>query len=480
MRIEKQLTESDCAVWAIKALCFHKGVPVPPGNIIRQHIDLDEKGTTVRGVCNALDVFGIVPRAVQGPCDAIASAPLPAIAVVELSNKRLHYVVVLEADEHVVSYFDPASGGRPITISADEFAEMFTGNLVLCERKPKFAEIEFDAEPDSRKFFVSSWLQEANSIVAMAMGEVFQLLVLLLGILLLKSFFGSSLQGMPNFWFLSGMLLCGIIFVWISRQIQNVQCDIQSRTLLSLFELSNRLIRKSSSDPKGGLQAASSRCVNVVTAVANAVSSSAMIPGHTFSVILYVALLLWIDSYAALYAFIVAAVLPAIALWIGAKRRVAQREAFRAKDRNEIDLVYLLAGAEDRDEIASDLLWNQLGYCEALEDQRRKRSSESMLYDAIARLNVLAGLLIGGLQHSVLGLGHTVAVFFLMSVFTGVVVRWAKKVAAMPEYKHQIRSLLDFLSDFSVASIEWPNSSVQQTPVRSRIPLQDRNLGDVQ
>ena len=57
--IERQLTESDCAVWAIKAMCFQLEVAVPPANLVRDHIDLDNVGTSIRGVRDALNEFGV-------------------------------------------------------------------------------------------------------------------------------------------------------------------------------------------------------------------------------------------------------------------------------------------------------------------------------------------------------------------------------------------------------------------------------------
>jgi hypothetical protein len=74
---------------------------------------------------------------------------------------------------------------------------------------------------------------------------------------------------------------------------------------------------------------------------------------------------------------------------------------------------------------------------------------------AVARLNVFVGLLIGGLQHASFGMGHTIAVFFLLSIYSAIVGKFAKQVALFPEHIFKVRSLLDFISDMVSGQLSY-------------------------
>ena len=52
-------------------------------------------------------------------------------------------------------------------------------------------------------------------------------------------------------------------------------------------------------------------------------------------------------------------------------------------------------------------------------------------------------------------MGHTVAVFFLLSIYSSVVARWAKQLSALPNIKHLVRSVLDLLSDFTFEPLKF-------------------------
>ena len=453
--IERQVTEYDCAVWAIKAMCFQLKVTVPPAKKVRQLIDLDNVGTSIRGVRDALEELGISAQPVQGPNDAIASAPLPAIAMVRLNRTTFHYVVVLTADHRTVKYLDPAIGGPALTRRAEDFSSIFTGNLVLCERKADYAAIDLGKEVEPGKFILGAVAHEWNAAVALAISETFQLLMLLLGILMLKNFFASSVLGVPNLWFLGGIALCAAIYIWIGKLQEMIRADIKSRSLLGLLGFATGLIKKSNIDPKQGLRETSARCVKVVSAVATSLTNNVRLPGNTLNMVLYISLVAWFDFYAACYAIGIALILPTIGLWQATRTRTTRRAVNKSKDRNQMGLVYLMAKAGDEDDFVSDLPWNQVEYCDAVTKHDRCVSFESVLSTAIGRINVFAALLIGGLQHATLGMGHTVVLFFLLSIYTTVVCRWARQLASIPESRFQVRAMLDFLSDLTAESLNY-------------------------
>ena len=453
--IERQLTDSDCAVWVVKAICFQLGVSVPPANLIRKHIEIESGGSSVRSVRDALGRFGISARPVTGPIDAIAHAPLPAIALIQLESSALHYIVVLEASNGLVKYLDPGVGGAALTVDAEQFQSMFTGSLVLCDRQPGYVTINFEEDVDPNRFLMEAVSSEMNPAIALAIGEVFQLLALLVGILMLKSFFGSSIFGLPNFWFLAGMAICGFIYMWIGKLHRSVLAEIKSRTLLSLLDLATALIRDFDFDPKKGMRDTSTRCLNVVCSVANSIANVVSVPGNTVSLILFISLVAWIDVWAAGYAIALAIVLPVIGYWQSRRTRLSRREVARHKERNEIGFIYLMAKSEPENDINTDLPWNQLSFCDALAKRDGSVASENMVAEAVARLNIFAGLLIGGLQHAECGMGHTVAVFFLLSIYSTVVGQWSRRLASISENRFQVRALLDFLSDFTNEPLKY-------------------------
>jgi ABC-type bacteriocin/lantibiotic exporter with double-glycine peptidase domain len=449
------VTEHDCAIWAIKAMCFQLHVSVPSAKEVRRQVDLDNVGTSIEGVRHALESFGVSAQPVQGPCDSIAAAPLPAIAMIRLDRSKLHYVVVLKADQRSVQYLDPAMGGAALTASADKFAAVFTGNLVLCERKPNYTNLDVGEEVEPEKFVIGALLHEWNSALALAIGEGFQLVLLLMGILMLKNFFSSSMLGEPNLWFLAGIAVCAAIYIWIGRLQEIIRADVKSRTLLALFSFGTGLIKNSEIDPKRGLRETSARCVKAISAVANSLTNCIRLPGHIVNLILYISFVAWFDFYAAWYAIALSIVLPLIGLAQAKRSRLARKNAAKSRDRNQMGLVYLMAKAEAADEVIADLPWNQIDYGDAVSKHDRCVNSESMSYMAVSRLNVFAGLLIGGLQHETHGMGHTIIVFFLLSVFTSVVCQFSRQLVSIPDCRFQVRAMLDFFSDLTSESLNF-------------------------
>ena len=453
--MERQLTESDCAVWAIKAICFQVGVSIPPANLIRKHIEISQGGTTIRDVRDALQEFGVSAQPVQGPINAISQAPLPAIALIRRGDVAFHYIVVLGANHRSVSYLDPSVGGAAQTIGAEEFSQIFTGSLILCERRPDYVKIDFQQEIKPNQFIVGALFHELNAAITMAIGEVFQLLMLLLGILMLKNFFSSSMFGYPNFLFLVGIAICAVIYMWIGDLQQKIRADIKSRIWLSVIGYATRLIKKCDFDPKKGMRDTASRCVKATASVADSIANVVSLPGTTFGLVLFIGLVAWIDPWAGYFAIALALALPLVWLWTSKNVRSSRRNVAQLKERNEIGFVYLMAKSEPDNNFIEDMPWYQVEFADAVAKQDETHTFDGMIGVAVGRLGVFAGLLIGGLQHQELGMGHTVAVFFLLSIYSSVVARWAKQLSALPNIKHLVRSVLDLLSDFTFEPLKF-------------------------
>ena len=375
--------------------------------------------------------------------------------MIRVAETSLHYVVVLEADNRSVRYLDPAVGGSALVVGAKEFASQFTGNLVLCERKPDYVAVDWGKEVNPTRFLLGVLSAEANAAFALSLGSVSQLLILLIGILLLKNFFGSANFGSPNFWFLGGIGVCAATYMWVAGLSQAVKADVKTRAHLSIFSLVTELIRTSENSPSRGLRSTSSRCVRVVSSLARSLESIVSVPAMTTSLLLFIGLISCFDLYAAGFAVAVAVILPMVGLWRRRRARMIDQQVTRTKESNVIGLVCLLAKGDARDEVVEDLPWMQLALCDQAARQDSCAAFDSSIAIAVSRINVFAGLLIGGLQHSTMGVGHTITVFFLLSIYSSVVACWAAAIAAIPERRFHARALLDFLSDFTDEATDY-------------------------
>jgi hypothetical protein len=255
-----------------------------------------------------------------------------------------------------------------------------------------------------------------------------------------------------------------------------ILADIKTRSMMSLFEFATGLIRRSEDCPRKGFRELASRCVQATASASTSITNCVSIPGNSLSLVLYICLLAWVDQYAAWYAIGISMLLPVFGFFHSGILRKAKRNVSRLKDRNEMGLGYLLAKADPDADIVSDLAWNQLSLSDAIATQDAGIDFDKIVYGTVGRVNVFAGLLIGGLQHEAFGMGHTIAVFFLLSIFTTVLTRWSKRIVSLPEFHFSVRSLLDLFSDFTTRPVSFTafsdardeSSSVEDQAVASR------------
>lgn len=125
----KQHDVTDCGAACLASIArlHRRGVPLAR---IRQHARTDRGGTSLLGLSRAAEGLGYSAKGVRTAKEALARAPLPAIAHLQLGDGAQHYVVVERADEQRVWIMDPAHGEHRVERRAD-FDARWTGVLLL-------------------------------------------------------------------------------------------------------------------------------------------------------------------------------------------------------------------------------------------------------------------------------------------------------------------------------------------------------------
>ncbi len=124
---QRDITDCGAACLASIGAYYKLGLPV---SRIRQIAGTDQKGTNAWGLVKAAEKMGFTAKGVKGDVDALPTAPLPAIAHVIIKKILQHYVVLYHVKEEMAEYMDP-SDGLMHKVTLEEFAEMWTGVLIL-------------------------------------------------------------------------------------------------------------------------------------------------------------------------------------------------------------------------------------------------------------------------------------------------------------------------------------------------------------
>jgi ATP-binding cassette subfamily B protein len=124
----RQMDGSDCGAAALATIARHHGMDFGL-QTMRDLAGTDRIGTNLLGLVQAAERIGFAAKAVKGPYEALAKAPLPAIAHFKTKEGLGHFVVLYRAGRKSVVIADPAYGVQKI--SPDEFAGRWTGYLVL-------------------------------------------------------------------------------------------------------------------------------------------------------------------------------------------------------------------------------------------------------------------------------------------------------------------------------------------------------------
>ncbi|MBS3776513.1 MAG: peptidase domain-containing ABC transporter [Bacteroidales bacterium] len=150
----KQHDITDCGAACLASIASHYRLKLPISRI-RQMAGTDKKGTNVLGLLRAAEKLGFTAKGVKGKMESIPKIPLPAIAHVIVDKVLHHYVVIYKATDKAVEIMDPREG-KMNKLSKREFAEQWTGVLVLMVPNEDFRKMNMKVSNFARFLFLLS------------------------------------------------------------------------------------------------------------------------------------------------------------------------------------------------------------------------------------------------------------------------------------------------------------------------------------
>ena len=132
----KQHDMRDCGAACLASVAGHYGLQLPIAKI-RQLCHTDKRGTNALGLIQGLEQMGFNAKGVKASLENLPKAPLPAIAHTIFKEQYQHYVVIYKIHKGKISVMNPAYG-KIETYTAEEFAKIWTGILILLEPNEYF------------------------------------------------------------------------------------------------------------------------------------------------------------------------------------------------------------------------------------------------------------------------------------------------------------------------------------------------------
>ena len=134
----------DCGAAALATVALHYRRPIG----LEQMRDLtgtDRIGTTLLGLLKAAEKLAFLGKAVKGSYEALALAPMPAIAHFKTEDGLGHFIVLHRVKQSSVVVADPSRGIEKLT--REEFCRRWTGNMLLLTPEPKATPVETGQAP---------------------------------------------------------------------------------------------------------------------------------------------------------------------------------------------------------------------------------------------------------------------------------------------------------------------------------------------
>ena len=141
----RQHDDSDCGVACLSSIARFYGQRIPLARL-RQYALTDKQGSSLLGLSTAAQKLGFSTTAVRATPEALARAPMPAIAHLTFPNGRHHFVVLERTTGRHVWLMDPALGER-CKARRSEFEAQWSRILLLVAPAPGRAT---SAEPTRR------------------------------------------------------------------------------------------------------------------------------------------------------------------------------------------------------------------------------------------------------------------------------------------------------------------------------------------
>lgn len=152
MKLTKQRDQSDCSAAALDMILQFHGIRVPYSEIC-QNIGIDKQGGTLYGVCQTGQQYGLDADALSGSAEEFRKAvldgeiSLPCIARIVNREQFAHFVVVSKITDEKVHICDPDPVVGKYTLSAQDFASIFLGEVVAFRKKADFRRIRRKKDP---------------------------------------------------------------------------------------------------------------------------------------------------------------------------------------------------------------------------------------------------------------------------------------------------------------------------------------------
>lgn len=127
----KQIDEMDCGAASLAMICRYFGRTVSITRI-RQAVHTATDGTSLRGLCQGAESFGLAARSVKVSKSNILELPLPAI----IHWENYHWVVLFDVSLNHAWIADPATSIRKIT--REELDEKWNGYAALFDYTEAF------------------------------------------------------------------------------------------------------------------------------------------------------------------------------------------------------------------------------------------------------------------------------------------------------------------------------------------------------
>jgi len=127
----KQIDEMDCGAASLAMICRYFGRTVSITRI-RQAVHTATDGTSLRGLCQGAESFGLAARSVKVSKSNILQLPLPAI----IHWENYHWVVLFDVNLNHAWIADPATSIRKIT--REELDEKWNGYAALFDYTEAF------------------------------------------------------------------------------------------------------------------------------------------------------------------------------------------------------------------------------------------------------------------------------------------------------------------------------------------------------
>lgn len=137
----KQHDEKDCGAACLSMIFNYYGLKLPLASV-REAIQVDQNGATIRGILDGAEKYGINGDAKTGEPEEVWEV-LSCIAFCEPAIIRIlnhgyyeHYVVITKLEKNILEVYDPDIGKRSLT--KKEFCSDFLGNIIFFTKTDSF------------------------------------------------------------------------------------------------------------------------------------------------------------------------------------------------------------------------------------------------------------------------------------------------------------------------------------------------------